>query len=399
MESGMEFWRMDDEGAAKEEAGNASVPMDDDDDDDDAPGESSRSSSGPDESSGEGETEGASPQKRPRSSTLGWLGHFVQQLSSWLTKQETPGYSLNLEDEDLEDSDLWKEWEWIISETEKFVNEKAANEASAIRQELEQLRKTANLLKTRPVFIQAAKDTLMRLADLSERDQQQLADTPLDSNKRSKIVGDVVSLFAEEWKQRVKEIFFGNVADAAEQWKAYEEGYGESKYNKGVIGGMKEVGWQASHGPGDSGLTCAVLGDIAWAFWKTLVSSVRWTLETDLAAEDMESLAAHVSLCLPNIVQLWSETVKNSELGVSREGQLPKKWAQEDAERRKRLEEIKRRGAHARYEVHQKIEVRPFERKQLGALKRTLEMSLRFRLPPPGVGQSERTVSTSGASS
>jgi len=79
----------------------------------------------------------------------------------------------------------------------------------------------------------------------------------------------------------------------------------------GVVGGMKETGWQASHGPGDSGLTYQVLGDITWAFWKTLHSSLRWFLGRELTIVESSSLAEMIAGCQGKLIELWLETVNN----------------------------------------------------------------------------------------
>jgi hypothetical protein len=208
------------------------------------------------------------------------------------------------------ESELWIEWEWILSEAEKFVCRRSVEEAKEIQNELSELRKNANLLKSRPTFLNAAKLALER-APLTEEERIFLDTTILDSNKRSKIVADVVGRFEEEWRKMVEGLFITEDENGEKLRALYQESFKESLYEKGVIGGLKEAGWQASHGPGKAGLTAHVLGDITWAFWKRLVASVRYTLERDPAAEEMQIMAENVCGCQEFLVELWFTTVKN----------------------------------------------------------------------------------------
>jgi len=196
-----------------------------------------------------------------------------------------------------------------------------------------------------------------------------------------------VAVYAGEWQRFVEELFFYGEESGKtreELLKAYRESFPESTYQKGVVGGLKEAGWQASHGPGNAGLTFHVLGDITWAFWKMLVASVRYTLDREPVAEEMNRLAEKVCGCMEYLVELWFCTLKNSELGSSREGELPKRWAIEDEEAKKKIEAIKRAGVSARYE-YKPVVVLDSERKQLTELKKFLETRLIFHSIEPSI--------------
>ena len=145
---------------------------------------------------------------------------------------------------------------------------------------------------------------------LSEEEREMLSFALLDSSKRSKIIADVVSTYAPTWLDCVEELFFSG-EEAKELFQAYKDSYPDSTYQKGVVGGLKEAGWQASHGPGTVGLDFHVLGDITWTFWKLLVTSVRYALARELSAEEMDRLADKVNDCQDYIVDLWYTTIKN----------------------------------------------------------------------------------------
>jgi hypothetical protein len=78
--------------------------------------------------------------------------------------------------------EIWQEWEWIMSETEKFALRRTTEDSDLIKKELEGLRNTANVLKARPIFLQHAK-TLLQTA-LAAEDVHKLATRILDSSKR-----------------------------------------------------------------------------------------------------------------------------------------------------------------------------------------------------------------------
>jgi hypothetical protein len=306
-----------------------------------------------------------------------WLSSFVTQLSHWLSSSQA--IDLSAEEQAAQEAsvneDIWKDWEWIMSETEKFALQRNSEESESVKRELEELRHSANILKARPIFLQAAKQLLH--STLSNEDVHKLTTRVLDSSKRSKVVADVVTAYVPEWLQFVKELLF---ADKSETYAAYEDAFQETAYSKGVVGGMKETGWQASHGPGDSGLTYQVLGDITWAFWKTLHSSLRWFLGRELTIVESSSLAEMIAGCQGKLIELWLETVNNSETGAANEGKLPAIWAQEAKEEQARVKEIKCKGAHARYEYVPVVTVSTQEnRKKLGELKNFLESRLQFR--------------------
>lgn len=309
-----------------------------------------------------------------------WLGGFVSQLSTWLATNAT---ATQISDElpaplaeEEAHGEIWQEWEWIMSETEKFALRKTTEDSDLIKKELEGLRNTANVLKARPIFLQHAK-TLLQTA-LAAEDVHKLATRILDSSKRSKVITDVVAAYATEWLEFIKEQLLKD--EDSSIIATYHDSYIETPYSKGVVGGMKETGWQASHGPGDSGLTHCVLGDITWAFWKTVNSSLRWSLDRELTPEESNALVERMAVCQAKLVDLWLTTVNNSETGTANEGKLPAIWAQEAKEKQAKLNEIKRLGASARYEYTPVTTVSTqLNRQKLGELRKFLEGRLQFR--------------------
>lgn len=141
-----------------------------------------------------------------------WLSSFVSQLSTWLattsllhtTAEPSPEEALaSLFPEEEEEQgtlvattpdfgraqvdvmlagEIWQEWEWIMSETEKLALLRTTAESVSIQKELEALRNTANVLKARPIFLQHAKALLRH--KLSPTEAAKLAERILDSSKR-----------------------------------------------------------------------------------------------------------------------------------------------------------------------------------------------------------------------
>lgn len=142
-----------------------------------------------------------------------------------------------------------------------------------------------------------------------------------------------MAAYAPEWLEFIKEQLLKD--EDSSIIATYHDSYIETPYSKGttedsaqvggfsvltrplstgVVGGMKETGWQASHGPGDSGLTHSVLGDITWAFWKTVNSSLRWSLDRELTPEESNALVERMAVCQAKLVDLWLTTVNNRYL-------------------------------------------------------------------------------------
>jgi len=156
-----------------------------------------------------------------------------------------------------------------------------------------------------------------------------------------------------------------------------------------VVGALKEAAFLSSHGPGRVGLTAAVLSDMLWSLWNTLRTSLKICLNRDLSRNEGEMLAHEVMKAHDPLIELWQNTIKNSRHGAAHEGVLPAMWRIEDEKKKQQLEEIKKRGADARWDAHpldipttlvaQSL-VPSVSKPNMSDLRRTLEKKLHFRL-------------------
>merc|ERR1711991_307598 len=89
-----------------------------------------------------------------------------------------------------------------------------------------------------------------------------------------------------------------------------KDNYYEKPYEKNIIGGLKEIAWQASHGQIDHGLTSSVLGEILWSIWKSLIMSLEHFMNRSLTINEKDILGEFIRNSLADeIMKLWVETV------------------------------------------------------------------------------------------
>jgi len=285
------------------------------------------------------------------------VSELVSQLCSWFLSDDSKSLSQQLEgvdpDEELEalkksisicDPEFWRDWEWVLNTSEEIELKQITKSTSAIEEELTNLRKAASALKLRPFIIQQA-EQYMNSVESSEREE--LRKDTLDASKRSKIVDDIVNQFSTSWLLLIKENFFMNEPENV--WETFLETYNTGPYSKNVVGHLKSLGFQASHGASTEGLTAHVLGDIVWSFCVALCNAIAQFLRMELYLYSLTILASHVLLIQQPLVNLWLQTLRHSRSGTSRAGILVEKWRKEDEEEQKRLKLIKERGTDAKY--------------------------------------------------
>jgi len=232
-------------------------------------------------------------------------------LSMLLSFIKTSTSETTQEDLQFEHLDEWEEesWEWVLSETENFLIEKQKMENVRITKELEELRKGRYWLKMKPEFTARARETFSSKGYvLQSPEAEHLQTTELDGGMRAAIVSECVEAFGPVWQQHLRSSIS---SQHSPNWKLFSESFEGTKYQKGIVGALKEVGWQASHGKSGFGLTPKLLGDITWSFWKSLANSVAWELGVDLSKDQLSELSLQVCACQRMILDLWSDCLKN----------------------------------------------------------------------------------------
>jgi len=294
-------------------------------------------------------------------------------LSGWLLK--FPSHEVSrLESKNGTDihEELWQEWEWVLTRTEELSQKQSKEEANLIKQELRNLRQTANALKWRPLFNISATELISILSVKEKRDLGSV----LLSSESSKIISDVINQFADIWLKFIHQTFFQG--EESIKWIAFSGSYKERPYEKNIIGALKELTFSACHGPVGIGVNQKVLSDIMWSLWKTLSTTIRTGIDRELTNGELALIATEVVKTQNSFVNLWIQTVRNTRLGKTKEGILIKKWAKENEEEQKKLLKVKSKGVDAKYEYkpYNPSMLTTKREKELKELKKILETKL-----------------------
>lgn len=272
----------------------------------------------------------------------------------------------------VDDKELWRDWEWVLSKTEEIVQKQNEAETERIKNELQSLKNASTSIKCKARFFAVTKNLF---ASLSQEQLTELG-VDLDSSKKSKMISDVVQQCAQVWLNFIQNHFFLN--KTLQQWIDYSSGFLEKPYDKGILGSTKELAFSASHGTRICGLNEKVLAEILWAIWKTLMESLRNSgCELDETASSL--LAEEVCKCKENFIYLWVTTVKNSRNGVKKEGVLVQKWKQEEKLEELRISKIMElKGIDAKYVPTRYTNAHCKEKQEMDKIKKFLEQRLSF---------------------
>jgi hypothetical protein len=279
-------------------------------------------------------------------SWLGWLNPFSKWIGNNNPDLLVPDIHPQAPPDDL------SEWEYILSNTEEFLQKHTEGQIQKTASELNSLRGASQFM-LRPMFMLSATNTL---GALSPADRKEL-ETPLDSSERAKVITDIIRRFEDEWRIWIQNSFF----EGDDNWGKFEHFYSEQPYTKNTVGILREVGWQASHGQ-DGTLPAKVLADIGWSMCNALRGSIRGALDHDLNNEELSNIANKVCAIMPSLVQLWIETVRHTKAGRAREGKLVRKWKEQEAIAKSKIASMRATGRiDGRYEGGP-VSVKPWER-------------------------------------
>mmetsp|Transcript_6516 Transcript_6516/g.16454 ORF Transcript_6516/g.16454 Transcript_6516/m.16454 type:complete len:653 (+) Transcript_6516:296-2254(+) len=242
-------------------------------------------------------------------------------------------------------SSMWKDWAYILSASEEWSTEYWEQVNREREEELQRLRERAHTSVLRPYLLRMAEKRVRALS----REETELLLRPLDASKRSKIIEDAVDECASSWLDQLREAFFLRERGDLDAWERFRLAFHKSEYAKNTTGSMSSFGFQASAGPADIGLTARVLSDIMWTFWKVLSSAVSHALHVQLNVVQDSILVDLVRQTEKPIVQMWIATARHSAGAVARENIVLQRFAKEEAQERKKLDEIKQRGVDAKY--------------------------------------------------
>ena len=143
-----------------------------------------------------------------------------------------------------------------------------------------------------------------------------LKNSRLDGSKRNRIMCDVIREAAATWKERLVSRF----PHLADEWD-------EHAYEKGLVGELIVLAFQASASAQQIGLTERVLSDILWSIYL----GVSRKLPTPLPIEDTELVLGLVIGCAPSIIQAWKKVVEITGSISEREGKVVSQWVKPKA--------------------------------------------------------------------
>ncbi|KAF2071627.1 hypothetical protein CYY_007053 [Polysphondylium violaceum] len=371
----------------------------------------------------------ASPSNsRPSSPTSSWtpdIFGIITSLTNWLKGIENK--EIDEQENKEKELELWRDWEWVLSVTEEFLLKQNQTENAKVLGELDTLKKTASNLKLKPLFINRAAQILN---EYTTQDLNTLK-LSMDSNKRLGVITTVINTLQPEWLEFIKENYFQEETNSssiynndsptielAEEgwddstattatnekidqetkelrtidsstsdmivlnkninkitWEQFNDNFKGSKYQKGIYGRMKDIGWQASHGV-DGSLNSRVVGDITWSIWNTLNSAIKQIREPTM--EESNDLIETICLLQPILIKTWVNTKKNSRIGAQNEGIVVEKWKTEESNRKKKILELKKSGQLDRYNPS-KVKILDHERKEISSIRSNLEKKLKLR--------------------
>lgn len=159
-----------------------------------------------------GETSGTEPPRPPHGSA-GWWGKFA----GWFWQPE-----------ETEKDDLWADWEYIASGVETWAAEQSRREVASLA-----TIQAANPQQMRPMFIQAARAAF---ASLSPEEADELRASPLASDKRASIIGEIVRRLEQRWLLRFLARFFAGAPPDARA--SFQGSFFEMPYAKNIIGAV-----------------------------------------------------------------------------------------------------------------------------------------------------------------
>jgi hypothetical protein len=174
-------------------------------------------------------------------------------------------------------------------------------------------------------------------------------------------------------------------------WREWAARFGETAWEKGTLGEMRGVAWQASHGAASqTGLTARLLGEIGWSLFNSLALSLRVAVGRELSSGETSEVLHAVLPAVRTILELWLATGRVSMNSRPRQGRLAAVWRAQDEARKAADRRLQAKGDLPRFEPGKRTTVGAAERCSLTPAQRCAINSLlcgqlpaRVQAPPP----------------
>jgi hypothetical protein len=202
-------------------------------------------------------------------------------------------------------------------------------------------------------WLKAFADLLVNLPD----DASESCFSPLPSDMRVSIVNRVMKLRSQQWLDLVERIF-GEVKrressspflspSAKALLEDLKATWSETQFAKGRIGALRDFSMLSYT---EDRLTPKMLRAIHSSLVKSFQVLFRVQLQCALSGDDVATIEDSLALAIPDIITLHVQSSKNSQKTHGNEGKLPQKWREEDEKLVQKLQEIKAKGADAKWE-------------------------------------------------
>lgn len=146
----------------------------------------------------------------------------------------------------LEESDIFANWEAILSQEDQLLATKAKVERRERLQELASIQDAARGLKK----LVSNEATYARLfgAPFLSNEELIACQNPLEPNTRSAIVSKLLHWYSGSYLKALQRIYFSAPGALQSSWDTFADQFQETKYKKGVIGSMKDIAVLVYHG-------------------------------------------------------------------------------------------------------------------------------------------------------
>ncbi|KAM9960303.1 hypothetical protein ACTFIW_009432 [Dictyostelium discoideum] len=165
--------------------------------------------SSPTSNSSSGSNTPTSSSSSPSNSNGSWtpeiFNSLISSLTNWLKGIEEN--KVSEEEYKIRESELWLDWEWILSTTEEFLIKQNQTENARVLGELDILKRAASNLKVKPIFINRA-NLILKEQLFEQQDIDLLSTSPLDPNKRLGIITTIINTLEVEWLNYIKQKYF-----------------------------------------------------------------------------------------------------------------------------------------------------------------------------------------------
>lgn len=243
-----------------------------------------------------------------------------------------------------EEIDMSKSWVYVQSPRLRRIDLIAAESLAAELNHLKKQKEMTNLYKR--IFTMEAE---ILFNDLNDEEKYLVKNVKLESSDRSALVKEATHKNVELWLEHLKVMVFDISPSGV--WEEWQKSFQETKYDKGTLGEMHGMAWQASHAGSTKGLTPRLLSEITWSLFKSLQFSIRIAFGRELTSQESEEIIKAVLPCESTILNLWILTSRISKSSRSKEGRLPTIWIKEDKKEEEEKKEKKKRADLPHFEV------------------------------------------------